>query len=127
MEEYRFQAQYNWSRTQYLLAFNAGILAVAVGLASQQERLAALTFGLGLLAAVLSIAVVRVQHRYYRAARDHMRRMEERLKVPGDEKFDTTATLGGRNRTISFNHVVYLLLTAVALANALGIVITLLR
>ena len=127
VEEYRFQAQYNWSRTQYLLAFNAGILAVAVGLAGQQGRLAALTFGLGLVAAVLSMFVVTVQHGYYRAARDHLRRVEERLGVPRDEKLDTTARLGGRSRKISVNLVVYLLLAAVAVADALGIAITLLR
>lgn len=28
IEEYRFQAKFNWSRTQYMLVFNTGILAV---------------------------------------------------------------------------------------------------
>lgn len=127
VEEYRFQAQYNWSRTQYLLAFNAGILAVAVGLASQQGRLAALTFGLGLAAAILSMLVVRVQHGYYRAARNHVQRVEDQLAVPPDRRLDTTATLGSRSRAVSVNSIVYLLLSAVAVANAVGIVVTLLR
>jgi hypothetical protein len=30
VDEYRFQVLHNWSRTQYLLAFNAAILAAAV-------------------------------------------------------------------------------------------------
>lgn len=127
VEEYRFQAQFNWSRTQYLLAFNAGILAAAIGLASQQGRLAAIAFGLGVVAAVLSLLVVKVQHGYYRAARDHMRCIESELDIPDSQRLDTTAKLGDRNRTISVNMVVYLLLGAVATANALGIAVTLLR
>src|SRR4051794_1292834 len=75
VEEYRFQAQHNWSRTQYLLAFDAGILVVAVGLGSQPLLLGVIAFGLGLIAAVLTMLVIRVQHGYYRAARDHMRRV----------------------------------------------------
>lgn len=99
VDEYRFQARYNWSRTQYLLAFNAGILAVAVGLASQPGRLAALTFGLGLVAAVLSMSVVNVQHGYYRAARYHMRRVEERqspLPTRSGSPSSSSADLNGR-------------------------------
>lgn len=127
VDEYRFQAQFNWSRTQYLLAFNAGILAVAVGLAVQQGRLTAVVFGLGAVAALLSMSVVKVQHGYYRAARDHMRRVEDSVHVPVEQRLDTTAKLGGRRRTISVNTVVYLILSAVALANLLGIAVTLLR
>ena len=127
VDEYRFQAQFNWSRTQYLLAFNAGILAVAVGLASQQGRLTATVFGLGAVAAVLSVFVVKVQHGYYRAARDHMRRIEDQLLIPTDQRLDTTAKLGGRKRTVSVNMVVYLLLGCVVVANVVGIGATLLR
>lgn len=62
VEEYRFQAQFNWSRAQYLLAFNVGILAAATAVASRPGSGAALVFALGALAAVLSMLVVRVQH-----------------------------------------------------------------
>ena len=127
VEEYRFQAQFNWSRTQYLLAFNAAVLAAAIGLAAQQGRLAAIVFGLGLVAAVLSDLVVRVQHGYYRVARDHMRRIEKELNISRARRLDTTSKLGERPRTISVNTVVHLLLIAVATANALGIALVLLR
>jgi hypothetical protein len=122
VEEYRFQAQYNWSRTQYLLAFNAGILAVAIGLGTQPALLSVLAFLLGLVAAVLTILVVKVQHGYYRAARDHMRRMEQQLGLDQEQRLDTTSTMGGRRRLVSVNHVVYLLLGAVAVANLYGAV-----
>jgi hypothetical protein len=121
VDEYRFQAQYNWSRTQYLLAFNAGILAVGVGL-SQRSLLVVAVFALGLLAAVLSASVVRTQHGYYRAARDHMKRLEEDLAIPEGQRLDTTSTLGGRARAISVNQVVYLLLATIAVADVFGIV-----
>ncbi len=125
VEEYRFQAQFNWSRTQYLLAFNAAILTAAAAVASRPGRSAALVFLLGVVAAVLSVTVVRTQHDYYRAARDRMRRLEEALGVAPDQRTDTTSTLGGRRRTLSVNQVVYLLLVAMAIANAVGSLIVL--
>jgi hypothetical protein len=121
VEEYRFQAQYNWSRTQYLLAFNAAILVVAVGLGSQAVPLDGLAFVLGFAASVLTVLVVRVQHGYYRAARDHMRRIEEDLSLDQRQRLDTTSTLGGRrSRVASVNQVVYLLLGILAAANLYG-------
>jgi hypothetical protein len=123
VDEYRFQAQFNWSRTQYLLAFNVGILAAATAVASRPGRSAALVFILGALTAVLSMMVVKVQHGYYRAARDHMRRIEEAVALPTAQRLDTTAKLGGRRRKISVNQVVYLILAAVAVANVVGVAI----
>ena len=122
VEEYRFQAQFNWSRVQYLLAFNAGILAAGVALASQSGRLAALVFGLGIVACGMTFMVHRVQHGYYRKARDRMRRIEGNLHLPNDVRVDTTSTLSGDTRSISVTQVIYLLLVAIAVADALAIV-----
>lgn len=126
VEEYRFQAQYNWSRTQYLLAFNAVILTAASAVASRPGRSAALVFVLGAIVATLSMLVVRTQHDYYRAARDRMQRVEEALSVPPTQRIDTTATLGQRRRRVSVNQVVYLLLGAIAVADLVGCLIILL-
>jgi hypothetical protein len=120
VEEYRFQAQFNWSRTQYLLAFNAAILTAAAAVASQPGRSAALVFVLGVAAALLSITAVRTQHGYYRAARDRMCRVEKAIGVPEDHRTDTTATLGKRSRAVSVNQIVYLLLASMAIANVVG-------
>ena len=122
VEEYRFQAQFNWSRTQYLLVFNAGILAVAIGLTSQPLLVGALAFVLGLVASVMTMFVVRVQHSYYRAARDHMKRIEAEVNIPVTQRLDTTSTLGARKRKVSVNQMVYLLLGALAVANTWGLV-----
>lgn len=125
VEEYRFQAQFNWSRTQYLLAFNAAILTAGAAVASQSRRSAALVFTLGGVAALLSALVVHTQHDYYRAARERMRRVEEALAIPADQRIDTTATLGGRGRAASVKQVVYLLFGAIAVANIVGTVLIL--
>ncbi len=125
VEEYRFQAQFNWSRTQYLLAFNAAILTAGSAVASRPGESAALVYVLGAVAAVLSGTVVATQHDYYRAARDRMCRVEEAMNVPADQRIDTTSTLGDRRRTISVNQVVYLLMGAMAVANAVGCAIIL--
>lgn len=127
VEEYRFQAQHNWSRTQYLLGFNAVILAAAIALPDRAGRSAALVFVVGIFAAALSAAVVHQQHDYYRAARDHMRRMEDRYQIPPDERLDTTSSMGRRPRAASVNQVVYLLLALIAAADLGGAVLLLAR
>ncbi len=127
VEEYRFQAQFNWSRTQYMLVFNTGILAAATAVASRPGRSAALVFLLGVIAASASTLIVKTQHEYYRAARDRMRRVETALEIPSDQRTDSTSTLGGRKRSVSVNQLVYLLLGALALADAVGAVIIIVR
>lgn len=62
VDEYRFQAQFNWSRTQYMLVFHAGILVAGTVVASRPGRSAALVYLLGILGAGLSIFVVQTQH-----------------------------------------------------------------
>jgi hypothetical protein len=127
VDEYRFQAQYNWSRTQYLLGLNVAILVAGTAVASRPGHGASLVFGLGVLAALLSTIAVMTQHDYYRAARDHMRRIEEAFEVPAEQRLDTTSTLGGRRRTASVNQVVYVLLGSIAIGDTAGSVLILTR
>ena len=82
VDEYRFQAQFNWSRTQYLLGLNVVVLVAGTGVASRPGVGAALVFAFGALAAVLSASVVHTQHGYYRATRAHLQRVEDSLGVP---------------------------------------------
>lgn len=123
VEEYRFQAQFNWSRVQYLLAFNAAILATSVGLTSTAGAYASLLYVLGAIAASLTLLVVRAQHDYYRAARDRMRRFEEQFRIHDRVQIDTTSTLGDRSRIVSVNQVVTLLLLALITAHVVGLVL----
>ena len=125
VEEYRFQTMFNWSRTQYLLAFNAGLLTAAV-VTSQWSGVAAVAiYAFGVLAAGLSITVVRTQHDYYRAARDRMRRVEAMYNVPAAARVDTTATLGNRPGRSRVNLLVQVLLVGMIAANLVGAIIAL--
>lgn len=127
VEEYRFQAQFNWSRTQYMLAFNAAILAAATAVASRPGHGASLVFGLGCVTSVMSGFIVRTQSDYYRAARNRMRRVEIALHIPEDQRTDTTSTLGGRSRLISVTQIVYLLFGALTVADLVGVGLVLAR
>lgn len=127
VEEYRFQAQFNWSRTQYMLVFNTGILVAGTAVASRPGHSGSLVYILGALAACVSALVVRTQHDYYRAARDRLRRVEVAVGVPEDQRTDSTSTLGGRRRAASVNQLVYLLLAAVGVADVVGAILVAIR
>lgn len=95
VEQYRFQAQFNWSRTQFLLTFNAAVLVAATVVASTTGH-GALVFALGVAAALLTVAVLRTQHDYYRAARNHLRLIEHTLQLPQHARLDATSAIGHR-------------------------------
>ncbi len=120
IEEYRFQAQYNWSRTQYLLAFNAAVLAVATGLFVPAGVISALVFALGGFASWTTLKVIGTQHEYYRAARNRLMRVESDLEIPEFLRFDTTKGLGGQRRGRSVNDVIRTLLFMILLADVAG-------
>ncbi len=95
VEQYRFQAQFNWSRTQFLLTFNAAVLVAATAVASTSGH-GALVFALGAVAALLTVAVLRTQHDYYRAARNHLLLIEHTLQLPQHARLDATSATGHR-------------------------------
>jgi len=123
VEEYRFQATFNWSRTQYLLAFNAAILAAGSAVAARPGKSAALVFLLGAVAAGLSLVVTRTQHGYYAATRDRVRRLEDHLGLPQGQRMDTTSTLGGRQQKVKIKHVIAVLFAALGIAHLVGAVL----
>jgi hypothetical protein len=95
VEQYRFQAQFNWSRTQFLLTFNAAVLVAATVVASTSGH-GAFVFALGAVAVLLTVAVLRTQHDYYRAARNHLRLIEHTLQLPQHARLDATSATGHR-------------------------------
>lgn len=121
VEEYRWQAGLNWTRTQYLLGLN--VLILVAGTTFVRPVLAVATLSFGAVAAVLSAGAVRTQHGYYRAARDHLPRLELDLQIPERQRLDTTSTQGGRPRRVSIHQVVYLLLAAIVVADVFGVVL----
>jgi hypothetical protein len=85
LDEYRFQVNLNWSRTQYYLTLNVGIIAIATGILQiAKGHVGDLTAGLyfaGLVCCTLSLAASSVQKRYYEAIRDHKTKLERELGI----------------------------------------------
>ncbi len=60
---------------------------------------------------------MRQQADYYRAARERVRRLEERFAIDDEARLDTTTKLGGRDRLFSVKQLVNLLTASVAVAD----------
>ncbi len=105
LDEYRFQVNLNWSRTQYYIALNVAILGIATGLFRiQANKTLTASIGLGLYATgivccVLSLAANQVQRNYYRQAKRHKAMIEERLGL-GDLAIRTTPGMGSQVKRV---------------------------
>lgn len=84
VEEYRFQVDLNWRRSEYFFVLNIGVLVAATTLLASQDvprGVVALVFCLGTLLAVLSILANNTQSGYYHAARDLKKELEAKLEL----------------------------------------------
>lgn len=117
IDEYRFQVTLNWQRSQYYFVLNAALIAAGgslLGIQGDRGRpFAAVLFGVGLVAAVLSMLVTRTQHTYYRSTRENLKDLEKRL---GFAEFGirTTPSQGSGSKRLAtvttFNNVMFSLL-----------------
>jgi hypothetical protein len=131
LDEYRFQVNLNWSRTQYYLTLNVGIIAIATGILQiAKGRVGDLTAGLyfaGFVCCALSLAASRVQKRYYESIRDHKAKLETALQM-GAYSIRTTPGMGGflshLGRVTTLLNVVLVIL---GLMNIAGILTVLLK
>jgi hypothetical protein len=123
LDEYRFQVDLNWRRSEYFFVLNVGILIAAATVFSSKgvpRALVALLFLIGALLAVLSFLANDAQHTYYRAARALKQRLEERMDLD-DLALTTTPGMGssfsrlGRVRTF-----LKVMLVAIALVDIGG-------
>jgi hypothetical protein len=124
-EEYRFQAEFSWSRTRYFVAFSTGVLAAGSALSVQGAVYAVPVFAWGIVACGIAAMVTHVQHRYYRAARERMSAVERTLDVEGPYIVGSSAAVGRRGKLFSEPLLVFIMLGTVALADAVGIVLVL--
>lgn len=129
VDEYRFQVDLNWKRTQYFLALNVAILGVGTGLVKLQGADARILivgiFIIGCVSAVLSVFATHTQHMYYRTARDGVQRLEELLK-PAAPIIKTTPGMSGKKRTVRqrlgrVTTINYVLLSLLAVADLVAI------
>lgn len=124
LDEYRFQVNLNWSRSQYYIVLNLGIVGLATGLLRVDDQNLAAGVGIGLylvgaVCSVLTLFAVHVQQGYYRQARDHKARLEEKLGA-ADLAIRTTQGMGNTTRRLAkvttFQNVILSMLLALDLA-----------
>jgi hypothetical protein len=118
----------NWSRTQYFLVLNLGVVVLAAGVLQVGDRdldgLAAGLFLAGLVSCVLSALAHQVAHGYFRATRDHKAAVEERLGL-ADLALTTTPGMGGAARRWgSVTTLVRSMLLVLAIVDLGGLVIS---
>lgn len=80
LEDYRFQVQLNWGRSQYLLVLNLTVTSIATGImrlpGGEFSILGAVIYFLG---ALFSIVALQAQRKYYISAWKQKKRFEEEL------------------------------------------------
>jgi hypothetical protein len=125
LDEYRFQVNLNWSRSQYFFVLNVAILAAGIGLLSA-ERVPAgvpiVVFLVGGASALVSIFASTVQHDYYKNVRDRKKELEDRLRLGGLALRTTTGMGGVRARIARVTTFQKAILVALIVADATGFV-----
>lgn len=130
LDEYRFQVDLNWKRSQYFFVLNLGVLVAATGLLSASKpraELIAALFVLGAILAGVAAYANQIQHGYYRRTREVKRALEERLEL-GDLALQSTPGMADPNagRTpVRVRHALTGFLAALGLADLLGLALVL--
>lgn len=124
VEEYRFQTDLNWRRSQYYFVLCAAVLAASFTLLANADRFAgalvALAFAATFIITLLAIAASTTQHGYYREARDKKAVLEKRLGL-GEFALNTTPGMGAGiarrfGKVTTFQNVVFAVLAIVSVA-----------
>lgn len=83
LEDYRFQVQLNWGRSQYFLVLNLTVTSIATGImrlpGGEFGILGAVIYFLGALFCAFSIVALQTQRKYYISAREQKKRFEKDL------------------------------------------------
>lgn len=102
VDEYRFQVDLNWQRTQHWFTLNLAIASVAIGLLRVStdpgtNLLVGAIFGCGALASIVAAIALNAQHDYYRSVRNHKDRLEHEMGL-GRFALRTTPGMRGERR-----------------------------
>jgi hypothetical protein len=124
LDEYRFQVDLNWRRSEYFFVLNVGVLIAAATMFAADNvprELVAVLFLIGALLAVLSVFANESQHGYYRSARYVKQRIEERLELK-EMALATTPGMGSKvgrlGRVRTFLKIMLVAIAAVDLGGA---------
>lgn len=128
LDEYRFQVNLNWSRTQYFLVLNLALLTVGIGLIGRTEPsrlLVAAVFSVGGVFCLACLAALHVQTAYYRTARNRIVDLERALGFPVEQQLQTTPGLRGASRRFgNVRSITSSLLLAVWVFDVVGLLVT---
>lgn len=123
LDEYRFQVDLNWRRSEYFFVLNVGVLIAAATMFSSDDvprALVGVLFLIGVLLAVLSVLANEAQHTYYRAARAVKLELESRMQLD-DLALATTPGMGsGFRRVGRVRTFLKIMLIAIALVDLGG-------
>jgi hypothetical protein len=97
LDEYRFQVNLNWSRSQYYFVLNIAVLAAGLALlsaAKAPDGVAMAVFAGGALSCILAILAGNTQKTYYENTRDRKNQLEQELGL-GNYAIAPTPGMGG--------------------------------
>lgn len=85
LEDYRFQVQLNWGRSQYFLVLNLTFFGIATGIVQLGQGTINVLVGFMYLAGcvfcIFSVIALQAQRKFYRSARDQKQWFEDQLKL----------------------------------------------
>lgn len=129
LEDYRFQVQLNWGRSQYFLVLNLTVTGIATGimrLGGEFGILGAVIYFLGALFCVFSIVALRAQRKYYIAAREQKKRFEEELRL-GEHSITPVPRSNKKLRRLTtfkaFVNIMFVVLAATDIGCAIFVVV----
>lgn len=121
LEDYRFQVQLNWGRSQYFLVLNIGIIGIATGIVQLgRGEISILVAGIylaGFLFCIFSIAALQAQRKYYISARDQKKHFEGELNLGERSITPVQRTDKTINRLTTFKAFINIMFIALAALN----------
>lgn len=124
MDEYRFQVNLNWSRSQYYFVLNVAVLAAGLALlsaATAPDGVAMAVFFGGAVSCVLAILASKTQKTYYENTRDRKREIEQKLRLDAYAIAPTPGMGGIRGRLARVTTFQTFMLVALLLADLAGL------
>ncbi len=124
LEDYRFQVQLNWGRSQYFLVLNLTVVGIATGIlqfaGGEFGVLVAGIYMMGALFCAFSVAALRAQRKYYVSAREQKKRFEEELGL-GERSITPVERPDKKIRRLTtFKAFVNIMFVALATLNLFG-------
>lgn len=121
LEDYRFQVQLNWGRSQYFLVLNVTIVGISTGILQLANGpyapLVAVLYFVGFLFCVFSVVALAAQQRYYESAREQKTRFEEDLGLGRHKITPAQRRRGKIARLFTFKGFVNLMFFVLGAAN----------